>query len=373
MRVLLFILLLPTFCTAQDTLRSISKHAAFRAPNGQLAASAGLTETIVMPTIITLDWRSIDHATTYIVQRSLLRSFAEPTTIYNDMLSTCVDTGLTAGVKYYYRVKSRSSGYDDSNWIIDSATTSSSSFDPDAQRFIDSAGISDGTQQSALHALVYGLKLDTLWDKIIVACPLLGASYATAKWNLRYPVNDNLAYRFVNIGSPTYNSSGMTPSTGNAINTKFIPAAAGLDYTTGMHMSYYSATSASTNSYIMGLYEYSYIAPSPDGFFSYVRVGATHSSGTAQNSSGFHLVNRAPSSGNQRYIRNGSTIINATQAFTQFNTGSNNEVYVGGLNDSPAIYSDVQCGFYTIGKGLTPSQEANLRTRITTFLTAIGR
>jgi hypothetical protein len=372
MKTLLLILLLPALCIAQDTTR-IAKTATFRAINGPLSVTDGLTETIVMPTSITLDWRSIGNAGIYIVQRSNSLSFTEPVLVYNDQISTCVDEGLAAGTKYYYRVKARGNGYDDSNWIIDSATTSSSSFDPDAQKFIDSAGISDGTQQSALHALVYGLKLDTLWDKIIVACPLLGGSYATAKWNLCYPFNDDLAYRFVSIGSPVYNSAGMTPSSGNAINSKFIPAAAGLDYTTGMHMSYYSATSASTNSYIMGLYEYSYIAPSPDGFFSYVRVGATHSSGTAQNSSGFHLVNRAPSSGNQRYIRNGSTIINAAQAFNQFNTGSNNEIYVGGLNDSPAIYSDVQCGFFTIGKGLTPSQEANLRTRITTFLTAIGR
>jgi hypothetical protein len=372
MRILLFILLLPAFCAAQDTLRSISKYAAFRSANGQLSVTDGLTETIVMPTTITLDWRSIDHATTYIVQRSLLITFNEPTTIYNDMISTCVDTGLTSGVKYYYRVKARASSYDDSPWLIDSATTSSSSFDPDAQRFIDSAGIVDGTQQAALHALVYGFKLDTLWNQMAVMNPLLGGSYNTAKWNLRYPYNDDLAYRFVSIGSPTYDAAGMTPSTGNAINTKFIPAAAGLDYTTGMHMSYYSATSSAPNSYLMGIYEYAYIAPSPDGN-SYVRMGATHSSGTGQNSSGFHLVNRAPSSAVQRYIRNGTTIINATQAFNQFNTGSNNEIYVGGLNDSPAIYSDVQCGFYTIGKGLTPSQEANLRTRITTFLTAIGR
>lgn len=372
MRLLLIILLLPALSVAQDTTYVISKHAVFRAPNGQLAVTDGLTETIVMPTTITLDWRNVPNANNYIVQRSTSLSFASPTSIYNDQLSTCVDEGLTAGTKYYYRVKARASSYDDSNWLIDSATTASSSFDPDAQRFIDSAGISDGTQQTALHALVYGLKLDTLWDKIIVACPILGASYATAKWNLRYPFNDDLAYRFVSIGSPTYNSAGMTPSTGNAINSKFIPAAAGLDYTTGMHMSYYSATSSAPNSYVMGVYQYSYIAPSPDGN-SYVRMGATHSSGTGQNSSGFHLVNRAPSSGNQRYIRNGTTIINASQAFDQFNISSNNEIYVGGLNDSPAIYSDVQCGFYTIGKGLTPSQEANLRSRITTFLTAIGR
>jgi hypothetical protein len=373
MRLLLFILLLPAFCYSQDTLRSIRKTAHFRAPNGQLATTAGLTETIVMPTSIELDWRSINNAGNYIVQRATSLSFASPALIYNDQLSTCVDTGLTAGTKYYYRVKARASGYDDSNWLIDSATTSSSSFDPDAQRFIDSAGITDDTQESALHALVYGWKLDTLWNKIFVADPLLGGSYNTAKWNLRYPYNDDMAYRFVNIGSPTYNAAGMTPSTGNAINTKFIPAAAGLDYTTGMHMSYYSATSSATNSYVMGIYQYAYIAPSPDGFFSYVRVGAGHNSGVAQNSSGFHLVNRAPGSSSQRYIRNGTTIINASQAFIQFNTTSNNEVYVGGLNDSPAIYSDVQCGFFTIGMGLTPSQEANLRSRITTFLTAIGR
>lgn len=366
---IIIFLLLSNYCLGQ----TIPKYARFSNPGSSIPATTGFSETNVMPTSISLDWRSVTSADSYIVQRSATRDYASTVTIYNDAASTYTDTGLSAGTWYYYRVKSHASNGNVSSWVNDSALTSSTTFDPDAKRFIDSAGIVNGTEITALHALVYGLKLDTLWDNLIVICPILDGAYSSAKWNIRYPYDDDLAYRFVSIGSPTYNSAGMTPSAGNIINTKFIPAAAGLDYTTGMHMSYYSATSSSPNNYIMGIFQYAYIAPNPDGVASYVRMGASHSSGTLQNSSGFHLVNRAPSSTNQRYLRNGSVIINATNAFDQFNLSTNAEIYVGGLNDAPVIYSTVQCGFYTIGKGLTPSQESNLRIRITTFLTAIGR
>lgn len=365
----ILIIILPLWSVAQQR---IPKYARFSNSGDIPGATIGFSETLITPNTISLDWRNVIGADSYIVQRSASRDYGSPAQIYSSTASTCIDTGLTSGTWYYYRVRSHNSNGNVGNWVNDSALTSSSAFDPDAQTFIDSAGISDGTQKAALHALVYGLKLDTLWDNLIVICPILGASYATAKWNLRYPINDDLAYRFVSIGSPTYDAAGMTPSTNNIINTKFIPAAAGLDLTTGMHMSYYSATSSSPNSYIMGIFQYAYIAPSPDGN-SYVRMGASHSSGAGQNSSGFHLVNRAPSSGNQRYLHNGTVIIDAAKAFDQFNISTSAEIYVGGLNDAPVIYTTVQCGFYTIGKGLTPSQESHLRTRITTFLTAIGR
>lgn len=367
------LILLPAFAFGQQT---IPKHARFVEPGGQLGATSAFSETTVYPTYINLDWRSVTNAHNYVVQRATDLAFTSPAQIYNDQASTCTDSGLTSGVKYYYRIKSQASGYNDSEWVIDSATTSSSTFDPDAQRYLDSAGIGAGTFATATHALVYGLKLDTLWDLYSFIHLYGGSSYASAKWNARYPFNDDLAYRLVELGSGlTYNSAGVTLNgTNQALNTKFIPTAAGLDATTGAHISFYSATSAAVNQYIMGIFQWMYIAPDPDNVSSYVRVGATFSSGVKQNSLGIHLGNRAPGSGSQRYLHDNTVIINAAQAFTKYQEASgNNEVYVGALNDATDLFFNGNIGFDTGGKGLTPSQENNHYQRFHTWVLAVGR
>lgn len=371
-RILLF-LLLPVAVFSQQR---VEKWATFRSPGGGLAATTAFSETTVYPTYISLDWRSVAGANNYVVQRSTDLAFTSPTVIYTDQPSTCTDSGLTSGVKYYYRVKAQTSGFDDSPWTIDSATTSSSTYDPDAQRYLDSAGIGAGTFATATHALFYGLKLDTLFDLYSFIHLYGGSSYASAKWNARFQINDTLAYKLVEIGSGiTYNSAGATLNgTNQAFNTKFIPAAAGLDNTTGAHISFYSATNAAVNQYIMGIYQWLYIAPDPDNAASYIRVGATHSSGVKQNCQGIHLANRAPNGANQRYLHDNSVIINAAVAFSKYQEASgNNEVFIGALNDVTDLYFNGNIGFDTGGKGMTPSQESNHYSRFHTWLTAIGR
>lgn len=369
---LLLLLLVPCICWGQQT---IPKHARFVEPGGTLGATTAFSETTVYPTYINLDWRSITSASNYVVQRSTDLAFTSPTVIYTSQASTCTDSGLTSGVKYYYRVKGQASGFNDGAWVIDSATTSSSTFDPDAQRYLDSAGIGAGTFATATHALFYGLKLDTLFDLYSFIHLYGGTSYASAKWNARYPFDDTLAYKLLEIGTGiTYGSDGATLNGSNAFNTKFIPAAAGLDNTTGAHISFYSPTNAALNQYIMGIFQWMYIAPNPDNAASYVRIGATHSSGVKQNSLGIHLANRAPSGANQRYLHDNSVIINTAQAFAQYQEISgNNEVYVGALNDAVDLFFNGKIGFDTGGKGMTPSQESNHYSRFHTWLVAIGR
>ncbi len=330
-----------------------------------------------MPTSIFMDWRSVTGAGAYILQRSSSLLFTSAVTVYNDQPSTYEDTGLTAGTKYYYRVKATAGGFNDSGWLVDSATTSSSTYDPDAQRYLDSAGIGAGTFATAVHALFYGLKsgLKT-WNKMICIYPYGGSTFSSMKWNARFPLNDDLAYRIVEIGSGfTYNSAGVTFNGSTQLhNTKFTPAPAGCDFTTGIHISFYSATNAAVNNYMMGCFNYVYGAPNPDNVSAYVRVGAGQSTGVKQNSLGRHIFNRPPSSNTQRYLHNGTVIINAASTFSKYQeTSGNNEIYIGGLNDVSDIFFNGNFGFSTIGYGLTTAEEAELDSLIQTFITAIGR
>src|SRR6478672_10479035 len=61
------------------------------------------------------------------------------------------------------------------------------SYDSDAQRFIDSSGITDSTQKHAINDLVTQLKSSGLLPKFMAIYPLVGASEATTKWNLIDP------------------------------------------------------------------------------------------------------------------------------------------------------------------------------------------
>lgn len=82
--------------------------------------------------------------------------------------------------------------------------------DPDAQAFIDAAGITDATQISAVNQLVLDLKADSLWSKFKAIYPFVGGTASTHKWNLVDPQDTDAAYRLVFNGGITHNSNGAT-------------------------------------------------------------------------------------------------------------------------------------------------------------------
>jgi len=71
---------------------------------------------------INLYWDDLD-ADNYIVERSTNSDYSGATQIYTGTATTYQDTGLTAGVTYYYRVKASSTGYSDSDWGTTNAQT----------------------------------------------------------------------------------------------------------------------------------------------------------------------------------------------------------------------------------------------------------
>ncbi len=55
--------------------------------------------------------------------------------------------------------------------------------DADAQAFIDAAGITDATQQSAIRTLVGDLKTYSIWSKMKAIYPFCGGTASSHKWN----------------------------------------------------------------------------------------------------------------------------------------------------------------------------------------------
>lgn len=73
---------------------------------------------------IELTWDNDINADTYEIDRALDSAFTmSVTNIYSGAYTASVlDAPLTAGVTYYYRIKSQASGYDDSDYSYDNAT-----------------------------------------------------------------------------------------------------------------------------------------------------------------------------------------------------------------------------------------------------------
>ena len=88
--------------------------------------------------------------------------------------------------------------------------------DPDAQAFINAAGITGTTQQSAINTLVVSLKANNIWTKFDAIYPMVGGTATTHKFNLKNPADTNAAYRLSFVGGWTHSSTGALPNGTNA-------------------------------------------------------------------------------------------------------------------------------------------------------------
>ena len=126
-------------------------------------------------------------------------------------------------------------------------------YDADAQRFIDSSGITDFTQKIAINNFVKQLKDSSLWTKFVAIYPMVGGTATTTKWNLKDPRNLDAAYRLTFYGTPVYASTGVLfPTTSDYADTHLTDEV--LNYNDNS-ISYYSGTQNTVSGYDMGCYD----------------------------------------------------------------------------------------------------------------------
>ena len=120
--------------------------------NGTYTAIAALstptlTATVVSSSQIDLSWTNVsneDASPGYTIERSPDGSSWSSLTTKAANVTTHSDTGLTAGTRYYYRVKAEGSGrYSDSGWGTDDDTTTSNVHRQDT--FADTDGVAIGS------------------------------------------------------------------------------------------------------------------------------------------------------------------------------------------------------------------------------------
>jgi hypothetical protein len=172
--------------------------------------------------------------------------------------------------------------------------------DPDAQAFIDAAGITGTTQQSAINTLVISLKANNIWTKCDALYPFVGGSATTHMYNLKNPANTNAAYRLNFVGGWTHNLSGATPNGTNAYADTFYNMSTQTNENNAF-FGVYSRTNSTTGTQVYGAFTTTNTVRAFHNFSNgNIQIASTDLvTYTANPSTGFFFSRRSSSTFNQ--------------------------------------------------------------------------
>ena len=247
--------------------------------------------------------------------------------------------------------------------------------DADAQKYIDSAGITNATEKTAICNCVKQLKDSAVWAKLDAIYPFLGSTSASCKWNLKNPVNSNAAFRLTFSGGWTFSSTGALPNGVNAYANTYWNSISNAG-TANASMGVYLRTNTADGAKI----DMGFLRSSPTAITSIATrfgneyYGAINTNGagtiTNTNTTGFFAVSTIMLD-NITMHRNG---VNTPKTITSTSSGNLN-VFIGArnLDGAPVLYADREHIIDFLGDGLTSAELIKLYNIFTTFKTAVGR
>jgi hypothetical protein len=235
--------------------------------------------------------------------------------------------------------------------------------DPNAQAFIEAAGITDPTEISAITNLVVDLKTYNIWDKMKAIYPMVGGTATSQKYNLKNP--NTFIGTFV--GGWTHSSTGVTGNGVNAyMDTNFNPNT--FSNANFKHMSYYSRNNFNNCQIgiVAGIFDQIFYVAG--GYFNILST-STFSPITTATTKGLVIASRTSAVGGCTTYVNNSNLGNDGLTATG---NPNGNLWLNARTDS-AGYSNNQCAFASIGDGLTDTEASNLYTAVQAFQTTLGR
>jgi hypothetical protein len=256
------------------------------------------------------------------------------------------------------------------------------SFDADAVAFFNRVANDGGslslTEKQAVNQLVLDLKANSLWTPMKAIYPMVGASAAACRQNLK---SSSFTGTFTATGW-TFASTGVTGNGTSAYMDTAFNNQSNWTSTTNASMGFVSRTNTEgvivdmgsggtpggTNGALI------YARYPPDTIYTNMN-GQNVTASTNTSSIGFFVVSRATSSVTNRYKR-GSSTINATNTGDSLGTNPNKTIYLGAGNDTTLgaqSFSNRQYNFCFIGDALTQTEVDNYWTALQTFNTALSR
>jgi hypothetical protein len=265
--------------------------------------------------------------------------------------------------------------------FINPYLNASSTFDPDAQLFIDAVGTLSEPQKTAVNNLVLGLKSNGTWSKMYAIYPFIGGTADSHKWNLKDPRDLDVAFRLNFVNSWIHNSDGGE-----------------VNFTDSFANTFVDLNQLSANGlFSMGLYQGKVVMLSKSGDYDIAAVTGSNWNALRVNNTRFRTPNffvsatlTSPLNSDRGYVA-GSRISNSNLTITRktegdiFRSALNTErvtlrvpnipVYLGAmnLNSRADNFSDTQFRYAFLGESLTISEMELDALTIENFQIALGR
>ena len=252
---------------------------------------------------------------------------------------------------------------------------SATAIDPDAQAFITAAGITDGTQQSAINTLVLSMKTAGVWTKCVAVYPFVGGTADSHKYNLKDPRDLDAAYRLTYNGAYTHDAMGVKQTTrddASFMDTKLAYQTAGL---TTAHL-LVSVNQSNTNyGYDIGsaggsASDWALISKYQTGaYFFKAGAGSYLTAANADTSLG---VWSGRADGTTAYLdKNAVNVLSGARTVD----GSTNSLYISNVNGGGygSQGSDRRYDFASLGTFLTDIELTDYYNAIETFNTTLSR
>jgi len=248
--------------------------------------------------------------------------------------------------------------------------TNGFNYDADAQKFMDSAGITNITQTFAINDLVKKLKDSSLWTKMVAVYPMVGGTAISTALNLKDPRNLDAAYRLTFYGAPVYAGTGVLfPTTADYADTHLADTAIG-GYNNSS-ISYYSRTQNAIPGYDMGCTDgaipYNELSIIPVSPYNSEWFGFSYNMPNAITTGLFMLSSSATDV--TRY-RNGITV--SSKGAAPNNSYTKLTILIGNSRVSTHP-GQKECAFATLGNGLTDGEALTLYNIVQNFQTELGR
>jgi hypothetical protein len=260
-------------------------------------------------------------------------------------------------------------------------------FDPDAQAFFDrvtaATGTLSDTEKLAVDTLVKQMKADGTWTLMKAIYPMVGASAAACKQNLK-----SASFEGSFTSGWTFASTGVTPNGSSAFMNTGLNIGTVLTQTNS-HASFYSRTASDTAGSggfptVIGAYgNASYTTaidlnirrPSPGdkgggalGSFTISVISYTETDARK-----FALLSRT-SATSLKYYTTG--ILRATDTVSDTSGFGSVTAYIGAGNYVTGVAQNnsvLECAFASLGDGLNDTQASNFYTAVQAFQTTLSR